>query len=123
MAGESRMDRRTIRRALARLEERGLVTRLRPGGPRHSAQYALVMPADGAPERHLVAVQGAISGRHTAPSDGAPQRPEQVGSRSENVGNQYAASGARSAGASHARGGTGKKKPRQPATPATPFRL
>jgi DNA-binding transcriptional ArsR family regulator len=120
IAALTRMTRRTVRRALVTLEDRGLIARIRDGGPRSSTVFTLVMPLDGAPQRRQTAPHSAISGRPTAPSDGAPQRHEQVSSRSENVGNLYCANGARSAYATRAPGAG--KKSRRP-TLATPVRL
>jgi DNA-binding transcriptional ArsR family regulator len=97
IAALTRMTRRTVRRALVTLEDRGLIARIRDGGPRSSTVFTLVMPLDGAPQRH-----------------------EQVSSRSENVGNLYCANGARSAYATRAPGAG--KKSRRP-TLATPVRL
>lgn len=109
IADLTRMDRRTIRRALAALEARGLIAKVREGGPRSSATFALLLPSDGAPQRHQMAPHSATSGRSTAPSDGAPQRHEQV-SRSEHVGKPYPAARAHAAGAARAGGGPGDKK-------------
>ena len=67
MAELTRMDRRSIRRAIDALEQRGLVEKLSDGGPRSSAHFALILPSDGAPQRHQVAPYSAISGRSTAP--------------------------------------------------------
>ncbi len=104
--------RRTVRLALAALENRGLIQRVRDGGPKSSAAFALVMPPDGAPSRHQMADRPAISGRPVPPSDGAPSRHEQV-SRSEAVGKPYPAAGARSADAARARGGRANSKTRR----------
>jgi len=112
IANLTRMHRRSIRKALDELEQRGFIACVKGGGPRSSARFTLVVPTcadfaprrDGALQRHQMAPESAISGRSTAPSGGAPQRPEQVRSRSENVGKTYHAASARSADASRARG-------------------
>jgi len=108
----TRMHRRSIRKALDELEQRGFIACVKGGGPRSSARFTLVAPTcadlrqgtDGALQRHQMAPHNATSGRTSPPSDGAPQRPEQVRSRSENVGKTYHAASARSADASRARG-------------------
>lgn len=123
MAELTRMDRRTIRRALAALERRGLVERISGGGPRTSAVFGLIVPPNGAPQRHQVAPHGTISGHQRAPSGGAPKRHEQV-SRSEHAGKPYPAAGARSADAARAHGGTSRKQSsRRRKEPAVPVRL
>jgi DNA-binding transcriptional MocR family regulator len=115
-----RYRRRTVRSAIQALEARGLIRCLSPGGPRSSAEYALVMPPEGAPQRPQRAPYSAHRGRLSSPSEGAAQRPEQV-SRSESVGTPYPAASARSAGASRARGGTAARK--KAASPPTPLKL
>ena len=115
IANLTRMHRRSIRKALDELEKRGFIACVKDGGPRSSARFTLVEPtcadcadlrqgADGALQRHQMAPHNATSGRPSPPSDGGPQRPEQVRSRSENVGKSYRAASARSADASRARG-------------------
>lgn len=107
LAGLLRMDRRSIRKALIGLENRGFIERIRDGGPKVSTGYAL---SDGALRRHQMAPCAAISRRSTPPSDGALQRHEQVGSRSEAVGNLHSAANAPGSGCAdaapppHARG-------------------
>jgi DNA-binding MarR family transcriptional regulator len=124
IADLTRMQRRNVRRALDDLEQRGFISRLTDGGPKSSARVALVLPSDGAVQRHQRAPQSAISGRPTAPSDGATQRPEQV-SRSDSVGTPYPAAAARFPYGSRARGGnqSAPSKQRRTAQPVTPLKL
>ncbi|MBL6081395.1 helix-turn-helix domain-containing protein [Belnapia sp. T18] len=123
IASLTRMERRSVRRALACLEERGLVARVRDGGPRSSTVYALVMPADGAPQRQQRASHNASSGRSTVPPEGAAGRPEQGGSRSENEGKPYRAAGARCADAARARSRWEGKKKSPPRPVSSPLNI
>ncbi len=124
MAALLMRSRRTIREALGKLEQRGLIERIHDGGPHGSAHYALVLPVEGAPSRLPMADRPAICGRTVPPSVGAPSRPEQV-SRSESVGKPYPAANARSPYGSRARGGgqSNNQKPRRTAQPVTPLKL
>lgn len=76
----TRLDRRNVRRALAALEMAGLLAIVSRGGPRQSTRYALVMVAPEQPQR---SPHSNRSGRPTAPSAVAPQRPEKKGSGSD----------------------------------------
>jgi hypothetical protein len=114
MADGLRMDRRTIRRAIASLEANGFIARLRAGGPKTSAAYTLLMPVDGAVQRHQMAPYSAISGRPTAPSEGAVQRHEQV-SRNDSAEKPYRAANARSPHGSRASGATKNRRQHQTA--------
>jgi DNA-binding transcriptional MocR family regulator len=109
-----RMERRTIRRALQRLEARGFTT---PAPSRsRSKAFALTEPCEmGAAQRPTWAPQSAPHGRHRAPLMGAAQPPEQV-SRSETVGIPYSSANARFADAPRA--GAGSKRKRKPSIPS-----
>jgi len=119
-----RMERRTIRRALRRLEERGFTT---PAPSRsRSKGYALTAPCEsgsvsgnigemGATQRPTWAPHSALDGRHRAPLMGAAQPPEQV-SRNDNVGKPYTSANARFADAPRA--GAGNKRKRKPSIPS-----
>jgi DNA-binding transcriptional MocR family regulator len=116
-----RMERRTIRRALRGLEERGFIA---PAPSRSRAKgYALAAPQIsgqlsgnvgemGATERPRRAPYSPLDGRHRAPLMGAAQPPEQV-SRNENVGKPYTSANARFADAPRAGAGS-KRKPSIP---------
>ena len=121
MAELLRMDRRTIRRGLDGLEERGLIRCVTPGNPRRSAGWCLAMPDgdtlndrdsteddphEGATQRRPRARESAPRGRSAAPGEGGAHSPEQV-SRSESVGKPYRAASRASADAERARGATG----------------
>ena len=107
IADLTRMDRRSVRRGLETLEQRGLVRRLTNGGPRSSAKYTLVLPPDGAPQRREQAPKSTASWRPSPPSEGGRGRPEQVSSRSEAAGNTYPAASVRSPYGSRTRSGAG----------------
>ena len=115
-----RMERRTIRRALRGLEERGFIA---PAPSRSRAKgYALAEPQvsgiigeEGATERPTWAPHSAPHGRPTAPLMGALHPPEQV-SRNENVGKPYTSANARFADAPRA--GAGSKRKRKPSIPS-----
>lgn len=115
-----RMERRTIRRALRGLEERGFIA---PAPSRSRAKgYALAAPQIsgnvgemGATERPRRAPYSPLDGRHRAPLMGAAQPPEQV-SRNENVGKPYTSANARFADAPRA--GAGSKRKRKPSIPS-----
>jgi DNA-binding transcriptional MocR family regulator len=119
-----RMERRTIRRALRGLEERGFIapapSRSRAKGyalaePQVSGQVSGNIGEEGATERPTWAPQSALNGRPTAPLMGALQPPEQV-SRNENVGKPYTSANARFADAPRA--GAGSKRKRKPSIPS-----
>jgi DNA-binding transcriptional MocR family regulator len=115
-----RMERRTIRRALRGLEERGFIA---PAPSRSRAKgYALAEPQvtgiiweEGATERPTWAPHSALGGRPAAPLMGALHPPEQV-SRNENVGKPYTSANARFADAPRA--GAGSKRKRKPSIPS-----
>lgn len=126
----TRMQRRNLRLAIARLIQRGVMERVRQGNRSRSHAYALLMPEDensdgmwssesdlaGPPTTTLV---DAGDGPHVA----AAQRPEQV-SRSESGGKPHSrtASVARSAKAPRAYGGAGKNNKQIGWKPDTNFR-
>ncbi len=119
IAAKLRMERRTVRRALADLLERGFLRCVDAGGPRRSARYTLV-PGDspdmrgsvpGAVERRQKAPKGTRSGRRRAPSDGAAPRPEHAWSRSQHGGTMHRAAGARGVAGAPPRAGSAKAKP------------
>jgi DNA-binding transcriptional MocR family regulator len=133
----TRMHRRSIRKALDELEQRGFIACVKGGGPRSSARFTLVVPTcadcadfaprrDGALQRHQMAPHSALRGRSATPAEGALQRPEQVGFRSDSGGKPYCpAASARSANATRARGGqkAAPSNQRRTGQPVTPTKL
>jgi len=70
IANLTRMQRRSIRKALDELEQRGFIACVKSGGPRSSARFTLVVPTcadcadfaprrDGALQRHQMALHSA----------------------------------------------------------------
>jgi DNA-binding transcriptional MocR family regulator len=116
-----RMDRANVRRAVAGLERRGF---LAPAEGRYrSKAFALTMPStEGAAQPPHGGSHDPLKGGSTAPLKGVAQPPEQV-FRSESVGNRTTAAGARSAGATRARGGGVGKAKKRPAPATVPARL
>lgn len=125
MADDLRMDRTNIRRAIRALLDRGLIE---PAAGRYrSRAFMLVMPAcEGVPQPPDRGSYSPLKGGSTAPAKGVAQPPEQVGSRSEAVGNRHSAADARPALAGgRARGGNQATRTKQwrTAQPVTPTKL